>query len=129
MEDQKLKGKKVVVLGGTSGFGLATAKAAAAEGASVVVVSRSQSNVENALKELPAGTEGMSLDVTDEAAVQRFFDAMGGLDHLVYCAGDALPSAVATTARRGASLKCDSGECISPHELPFPTSEKADRSR
>jgi NAD(P)-dependent dehydrogenase (short-subunit alcohol dehydrogenase family) len=96
-KDQKLKGKKVVVLGGTSGFGLATAKAAAAEGASVVIVSRSQSNVDKALKELPQSAEGVSLDVTDEVAVQRFFDAMGGLDHLVYCAGDALPSTVTTT--------------------------------
>jgi NAD(P)-dependent dehydrogenase (short-subunit alcohol dehydrogenase family) len=95
--DQKLSGKKVVILGGTSGFGLATAKAAAAEGANVVVVSRSQSNVDKALKELPQGTEGVSLDVTNEGAVQKFFEAMGGLDHLVYCAGDALPPAVTTT--------------------------------
>jgi NAD(P)-dependent dehydrogenase (short-subunit alcohol dehydrogenase family) len=97
MKDQKLQGKKVVVLGGTSGFGLAVAKAAAAEGAKAVIVSRSQVNVDKALQELPKGTEGVSLDVTDEAAVQRFFAATGGLDHLVYCAGDALPAAVTTT--------------------------------
>jgi NAD(P)-dependent dehydrogenase (short-subunit alcohol dehydrogenase family) len=29
--------------------------------------------------------------------VKKFFDATGGLDHLVYCAGDALPAAVVTT--------------------------------
>jgi NAD(P)-dependent dehydrogenase (short-subunit alcohol dehydrogenase family) len=94
---QKLQGKKVVILGGTSGFGLATAKAAAAEGAEVVVVSRSHANVNRALAELPKGTEGATLDVTDETAVKKFFDATGGLDHLVYCAGDALPAAVVTT--------------------------------
>jgi NAD(P)-dependent dehydrogenase (short-subunit alcohol dehydrogenase family) len=97
MKDQRLEGKKVVVLGGTSGFGLATAKAAAAEGAKVVIVSRSQVNVDKALQELPKGTEGTSLDVTDETAVQNFFAATGGVDHLVYCAGDALPAAVTTT--------------------------------
>ncbi len=94
---QKLQGKKVVILGGTSGFGLATAKAAAVEGAEVIVVSRSQTNVDKALAELPKGTVGATLDVTDETAVKKFFDATEGLDHLVYCAGDALPAAVVTT--------------------------------
>jgi NAD(P)-dependent dehydrogenase (short-subunit alcohol dehydrogenase family) len=97
MKDRKLEGKKVVVLGGTSGFGLAVASAAAAEGAKVVIVSRSQDKVDKALQELPKSAEGASLDVTDEAAVQKFFANMGGLDHLVYCAGDALPAAVITT--------------------------------
>ncbi len=94
---QKLQEKKVVILGGTSGFGLATAKAAAAERAEVIVVSRSQTNVDKALAQLPKGTGGATLDVTDETAVKKFFDATGGLDHLVYCAGDALPAAVVTT--------------------------------
>ncbi|HXC97334.1 MAG TPA: SDR family oxidoreductase [Edaphobacter sp.] len=97
MRDRRLEGKKVVVLGGTSGFGLATAKAAAEENANVVVVSRSQTNVGKALQDLPKGVEGASLDVTDEGAVQRFFAATGELDHLVYCAGDALPASVTTT--------------------------------
>jgi NAD(P)-dependent dehydrogenase (short-subunit alcohol dehydrogenase family) len=98
MKDQGgLEGKKVVVLGGTSGFGLATAKAAAAEGAKVVIVSRSQANVDKALQELAKDAEGVSLDVTDETEVQNLFAIMGGLDHLVYCAGDALPAAVSTT--------------------------------
>ena len=94
---QNLQRKKVVILGGTSGFGLATAKAAADERAEVIVVSRSQTNVDKALAQLPKGTGGATLDVTDETAVKRFFDATGGLDHLVYCAGDALPAAVVTT--------------------------------
>ena len=94
---QNLQRKKVVILGGTSGFGLATAKAAADEGAEVIVVSRSQTNVDKALAELQKGTGGATLDVTDETAVKKFFDATGGLDHLVYCAGDALPAAVVTT--------------------------------
>lgn len=98
MEVNKLQGKKIVILGGTTGFGLATAKAAAAEGAEVVVVSRSQKNVENALKELPKGAQGVSLDVTDEPAVKRFFGGLSGLDHLVYCAGDALPATITDTA-------------------------------
>jgi NAD(P)-dependent dehydrogenase (short-subunit alcohol dehydrogenase family) len=44
-----LSGKRVVVLGGTSGIGLAVAEAAAREGAVSVVVSRDQSRVEAAV--------------------------------------------------------------------------------
>ncbi len=65
----------------------------------MVVVSRSQANVDKALQELPKGVEGASLDVTDEAAVESFFAATGELDHLVYCAGDSLPATVTTTRR------------------------------
>jgi NAD(P)-dependent dehydrogenase (short-subunit alcohol dehydrogenase family) len=98
MEIGKLKNKKVVVLGGTSGFGLATAKAAAQQGASVVISSRSKANIEKALKELPAGVEGVALDVSDEAAVTTFFDGFGEFDHLVYTAGDSLPTDLSSTA-------------------------------
>lgn len=102
MSNAKLQGKKVVILGGTSGFGLATAKAAAAEGAQVVVVSRSQSNVDKALLELPKSASGSALDVTNEAAVKQFFAGLDGLDHMISCAGDALPPSVTATedARR-----------------------------
>jgi NAD(P)-dependent dehydrogenase (short-subunit alcohol dehydrogenase family) len=98
MKVEKLKGKKVVVLGGTSGLGLAAAKAAAAEGAHVVVCSRHRANVDKALLELPSNAAGAALDVTDEGTLQQFFAGLGGLDHLIYCAGDALPASVSTTA-------------------------------
>jgi NAD(P)-dependent dehydrogenase (short-subunit alcohol dehydrogenase family) len=98
MKKENLQDKKVVILGGTSGFGLATAKAAALQGANVIVVSRSQANVDKALLELPKGAVGAALDVTDEAAVQNFFNTTGEIDHLAYCAGDALPAAIVTTA-------------------------------
>ena len=99
MKVEKLKGKKIVILGGTSGLGLSAAKAAAAEGAHVVVCSRHRANVDKALLELPPNAEGAALDVTDEDAPQQFFAGQGGLDHLIYCAGDALPASVSTTAK------------------------------
>ena len=43
---------------------MATAKAASAEGASVIVASSKKSNVDRALAELPAGAEGHVLDIT-----------------------------------------------------------------
>src|SRR5665213_203676 len=48
-----LKDKRVVVLGGTSGIGLAVAEAAAAEGAQVLVASSDDARVKRALTTLP----------------------------------------------------------------------------
>jgi NAD(P)-dependent dehydrogenase (short-subunit alcohol dehydrogenase family) len=98
MESGKLKGKRIVVLGGTSGFGLATARAAALAGARVVIASRSQENIAKALKELPPDVEGATLDVSDEPALLHFFKAVGEVDHVVYTAGDTLPPANCSTA-------------------------------
>ena len=97
MSKSALHGKKVVVLGGTSGLGFATARAAANQGAAVVIASRSQTNVNQALAELPAGVTGATVDVTDEAALKQFFSSLNGLDHLVVTAGDAAPAFNPTT--------------------------------
>lgn len=87
---ETLHGARVVVLGGTAGLGLATARAAAEAGARVVVASSSKARVERALTALPAGTEGHAVDLTDEQAVEALFAQVGELDHLVYTAGDPL---------------------------------------
>jgi NAD(P)-dependent dehydrogenase (short-subunit alcohol dehydrogenase family) len=85
-----LNGQRVVVLGGTAGIGLATAQAAAAEGATVIVSSSNKARVEQALATLPAGAEGYGVDLTDENAVEALFAGLGEIDHLVYTAGDHL---------------------------------------
>ncbi|MEV6025353.1 SDR family oxidoreductase [Streptomyces sp. NPDC052036] len=85
-----LQGQRIVVVGGTSGIGLAVAEAAAREGAEAVVASRRQENVDAALRRLPEGTGGRALDATDEDAVRAFFAAVGDFDHLVYTAGESL---------------------------------------
>jgi NAD(P)-dependent dehydrogenase (short-subunit alcohol dehydrogenase family) len=95
---------KVVVLGGTSGLGLATAQAVAATGAQVVAASRNPSSVEAALGELPADAVGRAVDASDAAAVAAFLDGVGPFDHLVYTAGDAFAAITldAYTAEAGA---------------------------
>jgi NAD(P)-dependent dehydrogenase (short-subunit alcohol dehydrogenase family) len=85
-----LDGKRIVILGGTSGIGLALAEAAAAQGAQIVVASSNAARVEEAVGALPAGTEGYPLDLLDEAAVRGFFETIGAYDHLVYTAGEPL---------------------------------------
>ena len=82
--------KRVVIIGGTSGIGLATAHAAVDAGAEVIIASSRQSSIDAALGELSAGTTGHALDVLDIAAVRAFFDNVGEFDHLAYTAGESL---------------------------------------
>ena len=81
---------RVVVIGGTSGIGLATARAAAQRGAEVVIASGRQASVDAALAELPADATGYAVDVRDSAALEELFARIGPLDHLIYTAADAL---------------------------------------
>jgi NAD(P)-dependent dehydrogenase (short-subunit alcohol dehydrogenase family) len=85
-----LQGKRIVVLGGSSGIGLATAQAAAREGASIVIASSRKARVDEALATLPTGTEGHVLDLADSDATQALFARLGSFDHLVYTAGETL---------------------------------------
>lgn len=78
-----LKDKKVVIIGGSSGIGLACAQAAAAMGAYVLIAGRSQERLLKALDEIDGEAEGHLLDVTREAEVAEFFTRLGTLDHLV----------------------------------------------
>ena len=84
-----LNGKRIVLLGGSSGIGFATAEAASREGASVVIVSSRQARVDEAVARLP-GAEGHAVDLTDAAAVEALFHRIGAFDHLVFTAGEAL---------------------------------------
>ena len=83
-----LQAKTVVVIGGTSGIGLAVAQAALAQGAKVIVASSKPSNVDAAVKQLGTGASGSALDVKNEEDVKRFFAGIGSFDHLAYTAGD-----------------------------------------
>ena len=84
-----LKGKKVVVVGGTSGIGLAVAIAALEDGAKVIVGSSQQKGVDAAVQKLgDTAAAGATVDVTNEDDVKQFFERVGAFDHLVYTAGD-----------------------------------------
>jgi NAD(P)-dependent dehydrogenase (short-subunit alcohol dehydrogenase family) len=94
-----LRGQRIVLLGGTSGIGFATAEAAAREGAEIVVVSSRQESVDRAVAALPKGTQGFALDLSREEAIAKFFETIGAFDHLVYTAGENLQlSELATTS-------------------------------
>jgi len=77
-----LQGKRIVIIGGTSGMGLATAKAAAALGAQVVIGGRTNEKLERAKKEIGGQVTGLTLDVGEEAQIKAFFAEVGQFDHL-----------------------------------------------
>ena len=81
---------RVVLLGGTSGIGLATAAAAAATGAAVIVGSRNPASVDAALAKLPAGVVGHVVDASSTESLARFFDLIGEFDHFAYTAAENL---------------------------------------
>lgn len=85
-----LKNARVLVIGGTSGIGLGVASAVAERGATPIVVSRRQSSVNRALAELPEGTRGATVDLTDQSALDRLAADIGDIEHLVFTAGEPL---------------------------------------
>lgn len=85
-----LKEATVVVLGGSSGIGLATAKAAQAEGAQVIITGRSQGRLQTAQAELGKNARALALDVADEAGTRTLFQELDALDHLFITAGTLL---------------------------------------
>ena len=82
-----LDGKRVVVIGGTSGIGFAVARLAQQLGAEVVIASSRAANVDAALEQLHGAT-GNTIDLRDEDNVARFFAQLGAFDHLALTAGD-----------------------------------------
>jgi NAD(P)-dependent dehydrogenase (short-subunit alcohol dehydrogenase family) len=85
-----LQNKRVVILGGSSGIGLAVAESAAAMGADVVIASSNPERVQRAVSTVGDRAQGHALDLSDEQAIQRFFDTIGYFDHLVFTAGETL---------------------------------------
>jgi NAD(P)-dependent dehydrogenase (short-subunit alcohol dehydrogenase family) len=85
-----LSHQRVVVLGGSSGIGLAVAQQVVAQGASAVIASSSADRVKQAVATLDGKAEGHTLDLSNEQDIQNFFQRLGDFDHLVYTAGDAL---------------------------------------
>jgi NAD(P)-dependent dehydrogenase (short-subunit alcohol dehydrogenase family) len=68
--------KVVVVTGGTSGIGLATAKAFVAEGAAVFITGRRQAVLDAAIEQIGGRVTGVRADMSNLADIDRFYDAV-----------------------------------------------------
>jgi NAD(P)-dependent dehydrogenase (short-subunit alcohol dehydrogenase family) len=87
----QLSGKTAVVTGGTSGIGLASARAMAAEGAHVFITGRNQQGVDEATTQIGESATGIRGDITDQNDLDALADAVRahgkGLDVLFANAG------------------------------------------
>jgi NAD(P)-dependent dehydrogenase (short-subunit alcohol dehydrogenase family) len=72
----KFENKVVVVTGGTSGIGLATAKHFAAEGASVFITGRRQEELDAAVNTTGGRVSGVRADMSKLADIDRLYDAV-----------------------------------------------------
>ena len=88
---KRLEGRRVLVVGASSGIGLASGKAIAAEGGQVALAARRVELLEEAVDELKGGAVAVACDVRDpascDAVAAQSVAALGGLDALVYAPG------------------------------------------
>lgn len=84
---ERLENKSVLVVGGSSGIGLATARAAAAAGARVTIAGRSGARLEAASKAIGRPVASRTLDAGDDASVASFFANGAAWDHIVASVG------------------------------------------
>ncbi len=85
--EPELLGQTVVVIGGSAGIGLETARRARAEGAAVILAGRNPESLQRAASELAAQSTA-AFDATEPAALERFFrDLRGVIDHVMVTAG------------------------------------------
>lgn len=78
-------GEKIIIIGGSSGIGLAAARRFKAEGYDVIISSRSRARIDAALTEIGGGA-GYCLDYAEPDTIAAFFDRAGGHSHLVLAA-------------------------------------------
>jgi NAD(P)-dependent dehydrogenase (short-subunit alcohol dehydrogenase family) len=82
-----LLGQTVIVIGGSAGIGLETARAARIAGADVILTGRNAERLERAAGDVGA-TSTAAFDATDEDSLARFFDGLSGpIDHVMLSGG------------------------------------------
>jgi NAD(P)-dependent dehydrogenase (short-subunit alcohol dehydrogenase family) len=100
--------KRFLVVGGSSGIGLATAVQAAKAGATVTIASRSQARLDAALATIGHDARAVILDTGDEAAVERFFSEEAPWDHIVVSAAQTPTGPVRTLDLADAKIAMES---------------------
>ena len=117
---------KIVVVGGSSGMGLALARRCLDSGAEVIIVGRSEEKLKRAGEALqnPAGLSAIAADIADEDQVADLFAQIGRLDHIVSTAADIegayelLPSVDLKAAQRVVESKFYGPLLLAKHGAP-----------
>ena len=84
--EPELAGQTVVLVGGSAGIGLETARLARRKGADVILVGRNPERLERAARDVGAANTA-AFDADDPAALKAFFDGIGPIDHVLTTAG------------------------------------------
>lgn len=90
----QLENQTVVIIGGSSGVGLAVAKLIAASGAKLTIASRSRDRLENAAREIGSDVQIGIVNTLEENSVRVFFANSNEIDHLLCFAGDTMGGGV-----------------------------------
>ena len=109
--EPELLGQTVVVIGGSAGIGLETARRARAEGAKVILTGRNAEHLQQAASEVDALSTA-AFDAGDPIALDRFFRDLQTIDHVD---GDGRPALLWTPRRYG--LREDSCDLVGAHLL------------
>ena len=75
--------QRVVIIGGSSGIGLAAARRLDKSGAEVIIGGRSKARLSRAIEELGGNVRGKAVDASMADQVETFFSGIGAFDHLV----------------------------------------------
>ena len=82
-----LTNQKILIIGGSSGMGLGTARLADQLGADVIIASHNEDKLQKAAEQLSTNASYSVVDVTNEASVYALFEQVGSFDHLFMTAG------------------------------------------
>jgi NAD(P)-dependent dehydrogenase (short-subunit alcohol dehydrogenase family) len=105
--EPELLGQTVVVIGGSAGIGLETARRARAEGAKLILTSRNPEPLQRAASELEALSTA-AFDATDPAALDQFFQGLPArIDHVMVTAGGPYYAPLADLQRERAHRNFD----------------------
>ncbi|WP_342237602.1 SDR family oxidoreductase [Inquilinus sp. OTU3971] len=117
---------RVLVVGGSSGMGLALARRCLRAGAGVIIAGRSEDRLRHACEDLgdPSSLETIAVDIAQEDQVADLFRRIGRLDHIVSTAADIegayelLPEIDLTAARRVVESKFYGPLLLAKHGAP-----------
>lgn len=127
MAYNKVENEKVLIVGGSSGMGMALAKRSLEAGSSVIIVGRNEEKLKFAHKELQnsSALEVAAVDITREDEVVDLFKRIGRLDHIVSTAADIqgayefLPSLELKAAQRVVESKLFGPLLLAKHGAPI----------